>query len=123
MSAECETVPEVSRIREACRRALWESAPAREETGPLLAELEGHIRLLAPRLAARVSRMDEETQQTALLVLCNVDQVLDERAPRADAAARLHDLGVVARAALTLLEQLGPPDTGGRQPADSRGPS
>lgn len=54
--------------------------------------------------------------ETALTVLRHVDELLDAGAPRADMAARVHDLGVVARSSLTLLEQAGARPPGSTTP-------
>ncbi|MER5450597.1 hypothetical protein ABT052_39570 [Streptomyces sp. NPDC002766] len=100
-----------SRMRDACKRALWNPAPTVKETEELTLELEGYVRTLGPPLAALVPRMSENMQPLAAVVLRHLDEVLDEvldeRAPRSDAAARLEDLGVVIRAALELLERPG----------------
>ncbi|WP_458243612.1 hypothetical protein [Streptomyces sp. MAI_2237] len=96
-----------SRMRDACKRALWNPAPTVKETEELAVELEGYVRKLGPQLAALVPRMSETMQPLAAVVLRHVGEVLDERAPRSDAAARLEDLGVVVRAALALLERPG----------------
>ncbi|MGA5599664.1 DUF6415 family natural product biosynthesis protein [Streptomyces griseoincarnatus] len=97
-------------IRAAYRRALYDMPPARwEEQAALVAVLEGAVMLLAPAVAAAAPRLSGETRETALTVLRHADELLDEEAPRADLQARLHDLGVVARSSLTLLEQFGAP--------------
>ncbi|MGW3135024.1 hypothetical protein [Streptomyces sp. NPDC001139] len=96
-----------SRMREACKRALWNPSPSAKETEELSAELEGYVGTLRPQLTAVVPRMSESMQSLAAVVLRHLDEVLDERSPRSDVAARLEDLGVVVRAALELLERPG----------------
>lgn len=104
-----ETAPlDVETIREHCRRALWEPpVSGRAETLIFVGLLEGHARLLGPVLAACTPQMEGEMQSTAHVVLRNVDEVLDERASAWGLMARLHDLGVVTRSLLTMLEFAG----------------
>ncbi|MGA5033358.1 DUF6415 family natural product biosynthesis protein [Streptomyces cellulosae] len=104
-------------IRAAYQRALYELPPARrEEQAVLAAVLEGAVTLMAPAVAAMTRRMQGETLETALTVLRHADELLSEAAPRADMAARVHDLGVVARSSLTLLEQAGARPPGSTTP-------
>ncbi|PWI06547.1 hypothetical protein DIZ27_32945 [Streptomyces sp. NWU339] len=104
-----ETAPlDIETIRKDCQRALWEPpVSSRDETRLLVERIEGHARLLGPVLAACAPRIQGEMKDTALVVLRNVDEVRDERAPAWDLSARLHDLGVVTRSLLNLLELAG----------------
>jgi hypothetical protein len=89
-------------IGRACHRALWGPTPGREELAELIQEIEGYIRQLSPEVAAIVPRMQSSTREAALLTLRHVDEHLDPAAPTANLPARLHDLGVTARALLVL---------------------
>ncbi|MFJ9752900.1 DUF6415 family natural product biosynthesis protein [Streptomyces chartreusis] len=94
-------------IREACHTALSEARPrSAAETALLVQQLEGHVRLLAPEVAAHLPTMDESRHTVGLIVLRHADEALDPAARSADRAARLHDLGVAARALLTLIEMM-----------------
>ncbi|MEU2284297.1 DUF6415 family natural product biosynthesis protein [Streptomyces sp. NPDC013178] len=105
---DTEAENDAAAIHRACQRALWETTPGdRAELQKLIADLEGYIRQLAPRVAFLALRMQGEMQSTALVVLRHADEVLDEAAPSEDLSARLYDLGVVARALLTLHERPG----------------
>ncbi|WP_411152954.1 DUF6415 family natural product biosynthesis protein [Streptomyces sp. A30] len=92
-------------IREACHAALWDARPrSAAETDLLVLQLEGHVRLLAPEVAARVPTMAESWHAVGLIVLRHADEALDPAARSADPAARLFVLGTSARALLTLTE-------------------
>jgi hypothetical protein len=105
-----ETPPiDVECVRSTCQRALWDPTPTdRAETADLIRTLEGHIRQLSPLVAALVPRLRRKAiRDTAIVVLCKVDEVLGEREPSVDATRRLHDVGVVARALVAMYEHPG----------------
>ncbi|MBC9730242.1 DUF6415 family natural product biosynthesis protein [Streptomyces sp. TRM68367] len=96
-------------IREACHAALWDTRPRTAvETDLLVLQLEGHVRLLAPEVAARVPKLSEDMEALARVVLRHADEALDPAARPADQATRLFDLGTSARALLTLTEMTAP---------------
>ncbi|WP_031487749.1 DUF6415 family natural product biosynthesis protein [Streptomyces bicolor] len=106
-------------IREAFHAALWDVRPrSGAEAERLVLQLEGHVRLLAPEVAARVLAMDESMSATGLLVLRHADDALDPAAPSADRQTRLHDLGVVARALQALIEMTDAPEANDDSEAD-----
>jgi hypothetical protein len=112
----------VEEIRRACLRALWDPTPTRTEMMGLIGTLEGYIRELAPVVAALVPRMQQEAiRKTAIVVLRNVDEVLEERESTADVPRRLHDVGVVARALLATYEHPGELVPSKQGPSDSCG--
>jgi hypothetical protein len=108
-------------IRRMCHRALWDPTPAGEDLLTLIKEVEGYVRELSPKVAALVPRMRGETQGAARVALQHVDELLDESVPSADASTRLHDLGVVTRALLTLFEQCREPAPSEEEPSDVGG--
>ncbi|MEU9396196.1 DUF6415 family natural product biosynthesis protein [Streptomyces sp. NPDC048324] len=56
------------RMRDACKRALWNPPPSAKEMEELSAELEGYVGTLGPRLAALVPRMSENMQSLTAVV-------------------------------------------------------
>ncbi|MFF8177720.1 DUF6415 family natural product biosynthesis protein [Streptomyces chartreusis] len=110
-------------IREACEAALSDVRPRpADEVEQLGVDLEGHVRLLAPTVAARVPTMDESMRAVGLLVLGHADKALAPALLGADRPGRLHDLGAVARALLALVEMTdGPKSEDESEPADATG--
>ncbi|GAA4304844.1 hypothetical protein GCM10023086_22300 [Streptomyces venetus] len=94
-------------IRRRCEEVLWSPGGQPDEQQASLREMEGYVRRLAPMLARLVPRMQEGMQGTARIVLRHSGELLEEKAPSADPATRLHDAGVNARALLGLLERPG----------------
>ncbi|MYR56105.1 hypothetical protein GTY54_07515 [Streptomyces sp. SID625] len=92
-------------IRATVHRALWEPPPAdSSELAGLVATVEGYARQLRPRLAALAPLMHGEWQAAAAVVLRHIDEALSEPATTWDLASRLHDLSIVVRPALSLVE-------------------
>ncbi|MGW1917063.1 DUF6415 family natural product biosynthesis protein [Streptomyces sp. NPDC002076] len=92
-------------IKAACRRVLWDITPYESgEAESLVEALEGFVRQLSPEVAALTPTLEDEMQGAAMHTLRYADDVLDPAAPRADRPARLHDLGVIARSLLTVVE-------------------
>ncbi|MFH8500663.1 DUF6415 family natural product biosynthesis protein [Streptomyces coeruleorubidus] len=112
VEADCTADIDTAAIRQTCHRALWYPTLSDSELKRLIQEIEGYIRQLSPEVAAIVPRMQSGTRDVALLTLRHVDQALDPQAPSANLPARLHDLGVVARALLCLHEQCREPMSG-----------
>ncbi|MEU2264897.1 hypothetical protein ABZ568_00285 [Streptomyces olindensis] len=105
MDAKQGTTLDVPAVERLCRRALYDLAPHDPgELAALVEQLEGHVRDLAPRTAQIVPRLRDNAASAARTTLRHADEVLDARAPRADAAARLHDLAVVARSLVTIVD-------------------
>ncbi|MGK5695745.1 hypothetical protein ACSNOJ_23100 [Streptomyces sp. URMC 128] len=69
--------------------------------------MEGYVRLLAPKLAKLMPRMQDDMQGTARIVLKYSDELLGDEMPSTDLATRLHDAAANARALLGLLERPG----------------
>lgn len=90
-------------IREACHAALSVAG-----TELLVEQLEGHVRLLAPEVAARAPKASDDMAALARIVLRHADEALNPAAPSVDRQTRLHDLGTAARALLTLSELTAP---------------
>ncbi|MFF9309399.1 DUF6415 family natural product biosynthesis protein [Streptomyces sp. NPDC014748] len=109
MGTEQEQDESAGTMRDVLQRALW-SPPLRDadELRTMIAAVEGYVRRLGPRLAALAPRMRGERQATALVVLRHVDDVLSGPTQGSTLADRLHDLSVVARSTLTMLEHPGP---------------
>lgn len=98
-------------IKEACHAALWDARPrSADATDRLVADLEGHVRLLAPKVAARVPTMDESMASLGPIVLRHADQALDPATHTADRKTRLHQLGTAARALLAVIEKTDAPE-------------
>ncbi|MER7477477.1 DUF6415 family natural product biosynthesis protein [Streptomyces sp. NPDC126510] len=112
MSAAVAAEIDTAAVERACHRALWEPIPDHAELAKLIPEIEGYVRQLSPEVAAIVPRMQSGTKDAALSTLGHVDEVLDPAAPSANLPARLHDLGVVARALLVLHKQCREPIPG-----------
>lgn len=94
------------RIRRRCEKALWGPSGPLAEQHALLQEMEGYVRLLAPKLTKLMPRMQDRIQGIARTVLRHSDE-LDDEASSTDLATRLYDAGTNARALLTLLERPG----------------
>ncbi|WP_439943019.1 DUF6415 family natural product biosynthesis protein [Streptomyces sp. BBFR115] len=109
MGTEQEQDESARTMRDVLQRALW-SPPLRDadELRTMAAAVEGYVRRLGPRLADLAPRMRGERQATALVVLRHVDDVLSGPTQGSTLADRLHDLSVVARSTLTMLEHPGP---------------
>ncbi|MCT9142621.1 hypothetical protein [Streptomyces violarus] len=103
-----------ARIRRRCEETLWGPSGQPAEQRARLQEMEGYVRLLAPKLSKLMPRMRDDMRATARIVLRYADELLDSGPASGDLARRLHDAAVNARALLGLLERPGEltPDTG-----------
>lgn len=110
--AASDTEPiDTETIGEAVHVALWDLQPqSAAEAELLVQQLEGHVGLLAPEVAARIPALDESMGGVGAVVLRQAAEVLDPAAPADDRAARLFDLGTVARALLALIEKTAAPE-------------
>ncbi|MFF5019109.1 hypothetical protein [Streptomyces sp. NPDC001165] len=92
-------------IKAACQRVLWNMTPyGPGEAEKLVEDIEKYVRQLSPQVDALTPTLDSERQGAALHTLRYADDVLDPAASKENQEARLHDLAVVARSLLTMVE-------------------